>query len=974
MFWKTKAALMTTAACLSVLTGTSCSTATMLQFSIPREDLGTALKDFSRSSGVQVIVAADVVAGKTSGGATGGLTPESALSEILSGTGLHAELVAGAYVVRRSPSVDIADNKEPPGDSDIVVTGTRIHGAAPIGSPLTVIDREAIETSGRATVADYIQTLPQNFGGSPAEGSVGTNVRNGAGSNRSYGSSIDLRGLGTQSTLVLFDGNRPALSGADGAFVDTSLIPSTALDRIEILTDGASAIYGTDAVAGVVNIRFRDRLDGFDARLYSGSAAGDYQERQASLAWGRRWSDGGITIAYQFDHHSPLAASDRRAGSEDLRSFGGPDNRSDYATPGNIIAANGQVFAISTGQDGRSLTPSQLIAGQENRVDRGSFIDLLPRQTTHSAYVAVDQRLGDTVTLYARALYAHRRFDTILPTDTQQEFEVSPSNPFYVDPIGTGEPVTAHYGFVREVGLPYNPGSVDAITSSAGAKRQIGRWNWDLSGSYGRQIERNRELNMISPDRVQEALDRTDPATALNVFGDGSGNNPATIDFIRAERSTYGRYAVWSASLRIDGPLFDLPAGTVRLAAGLEHRDERFFGYTDSTYSNPTPIRTDLDGTPGHRRVDAVYGEVSVPIFGPRTDRLPGRLDLSLAGRIDRYSDVGTTTNPKIGVRWEPLAGLALRSSYGTSFRAPSFTEAVGTSQNIYFPIYLPDPQSPTGQTAVLSLNGTVASLKPERANSWTTGVDITPKAVPGLALHATYFAINYRDRIGSGTFDYLNYLAQPSVYGSLTIRNPDRALLADYYGSDRFINPYGIPASAIGAIVDLEYRNLSRTIVRGIDFDLNYTHDLAGGNFTLGLSGTRLLAIRQRITAAAPAQEVLGTIYNPVKLRMRGTVGWSKGGFDAHATINYTDGYQNLIVAPAQHVASWTTVDGQIGYRFSHPSPLAGVRLAASAVNLLNRRPPYVENVFADRTLGYDPGQASAIGRLIAVSASLQW
>jgi hypothetical protein len=285
-------------------------------YSIPGEDLGDALQAFAEQSGQHIVVPTDRVVGLRSPGLTGRFSEGDALARLLAGSGLHADLIAGAYVVRGDPGSPTAGQAD-----DLVVTGTRIRGAAPIGSSLVVIDRKTIEESGRATVADYLQTLPQNFGGDQNEGNYGINPN--AGGNQNYGSSIDLRGLGTTSTLVLFDGNRPALGGEAGSFVDTSLIPSTAIDRIEVLTDGASAIYGTDAVAGVVNVL----------------------------------------------------------------------------------------------------------------QDRRKQIDLLPEQTTHSLYAAFDQALADTVSLYARTLYAHRAFSAVFPSRTLSPVTVPATNPFSASAI-----------------------------------------------------------------------------------------------------------------------------------------------------------------------------------------------------------------------------------------------------------------------------------------------------------------------------------------------------------------------------------------------------------------------------------------------------------------------------------------------------------------------------------------------------------
>jgi outer membrane receptor protein involved in Fe transport len=963
---------MATAASVLALTGVSCTKAQTAQYDLPAEALGQALKDLARKGNVRVVAASDLIAGKTSSAVVGAHNADEALSSLLVGTGLHAELVAGAYVIRQDPSTGLAGASPP--DKDIVVTGTRIHGEAPIGTPLIVIDRGAIEESGHATVADYIQTLPQNYAGGANEGNFGNNGA--VADNIAFGSSINLRGLGTESTLLLFDGGRPALGGSIGSFVDTSLIPTSAIDRIEILTDGASAIYGTDAVAGVVNMRFRDRYDGFETHLYSGVAGVALHQQQISQIGGKRWSSGGLMLAYQYDHRSRLSGDSRSFWTEDLTPWGGPDNREPYATPGTITAANGEKLGIPAGQDGRSLTAADLIAGQTNVQDQRRGVDILPSQTTHSLYAAGDQNLSAGVSLYARALYAHRAFDATSQPVSFQPFTVPTTNPFYVDPIGTDEPVSVQYDFARDVGHFETRGHLSAITTSAGVKANWGSWHFDLGGTYGHQSTKDDRFNSLSSRRIQIALADTNPTTALNLFGDGTGNNPATIDFIRADYRDFSRATAWSGALRADGMLFRLPAGDVRIAVGFEHRHESFSaGYYYNT-SEADPSIYDLyetPGAPGRRHIDAVYAEASIPVFNAADKAFPGKLDLSLAGRTDWYSDVGRTINPKAGLSWKPAPGVTVRGSWGTSFRAPTFNENAGPGGNYYYSYEAPDSHSATGTTPVILIEGYSDHIRPEKSTTWTAGFDLKPSLAPGLTLSATYFDIAYRDRIAYPS-DYLaQILSYPNLYASL-IETPTAAQVAAIYASPQFINAFGIDASDIRYILHQEAQNLSRQTVRGVDFTVAYSHAVGGGTGVADISGTRLFTFAQKITDATPSSNLLGTIYNPVRWRFRAHGGWSGGGFSADAFVNYTGGYRNLLVTPEQHVKSWTTLDGQIAYRFGTSSALKGARIALSATNLLNTKPPYVDYELYNLTMGYDPNSASAVGREISLDLTFQW
>ena len=953
---------------IALATPTSVSAQAAQRYDIAAQDLSAALKLFAGISGREVVVSSDIVAGKRGHAASGDLSPEAALDQLLTGTGLRASVVDGSFVIR--PMAFAEDS----GTNDsIVVTGTRIRGSAPVGSPVVTIDRAAIDASGRATVAEMVEAIPQNFGGGAAENNVGPTTRGGAGFNLAFGSSINLRGLGTTSTLVLFDGIRPALSGQTGAFVDTSLIPSAAIERIELLTDGASAIYGTDAVAGVVNLRFREKFQGFETRLRAATADGDYTDLKVSQLAGHRWSTGGIALAVEYSERSRLPGTSRSFFTEDLRPYGGPDYRSNLANPGTIIAANGQIFAIPTGQNGTQLTRAQLITGQQNRTDYQKLYDILPQQRGWSGYLAADQELAHGVSLYVRAVAAERNYESRTRSISPAASVTVPIiNAFYVDPIGTRQPIRVNYDFSRDFGVETMRGTARSASIAGGLRGTLARWNLELTGAYGISSEDNSRGGIINTTRLAAALADSNPATAFNVFGDGSFTNSATLARVLGSYINTDDYENWSTALRADGTVIDLPAGPVKLAFGAEHREERAEQLTISD-RGATIVRSVMSGVPGSRRVDGVYGELLVPVFA--TGQFPGKLDLSLAGRIERYNDVGETENPKVGLRWTPLPGLNVRASYGTSFRAPLFTENPGQARNLFQPVALPDPASPTGTTNVLALVGYPEKVGPERASTYTFGVDVKPSAVPGLMATATYFRIEYRDRISTPGDNLFSYLVQRDIYAPLITDNPTAAMLARYYTDPLFQNPSAIPASAIKAIVNAYQQNLARTIVTGIDFDIGYTRSLGHGTASIGLAGTQLFGIDQQITSSSPTVDLSGAFGGPVKLRMRGRASYaSESGFDAAAFLNYTDEYFNPVGTTVQQIPSWTTIDVQIGIRLPIPRPARSFRLSLSATNVLDRDPPYVNYKTVNSALAYDPEHASPVGRVIALQAIVGW
>ena len=950
-------------------------------YALPAQELASSLREVALRSGVSVIASGELVSGKQAPPLNGRYAPRQAIDLLLQGSGLRASLVGDALVISRADAgpAERDDTAGPHagGSETITVTGTRIRGSEPVGSNVIRITRRDIERSGYATTQEIVQTIPQNFGAGPNENTGGVSLDPNSGKNTSLGSSINLRGLGNASTLVLLNGDRPPLGGFAGVFSDISLIPASAIERIEVMPDGASAIYGSDAVAGVVNVIPRLRFRGAETSLRFGSADGDATDVVASQILGGDWDSGHAVIAYEFYRRSALPASKRDYISDDLRRFGGPDLRTPFANPGNILAG-GESFAIPAGQDGTDLSPADLVPGTVNLADSWNMVDALPMQRRHSVFGAVTQRLTDMLELYAQGLFSARDYSRRSRTISDSARTVPVTNPFYVDPIGTGQPVRVQYDFGEDLGRERRVGGVRAYGVTVGLDAELGRWSADLRGNFGRQTERSAILNRVNSARLAVALADTDPATAYNLFGDGPSTNPATVDFVRGSTSTSNRGTVWSTTFRADGPLFRLPAGDARAAVGGEYRQERYFdGTTVSDTSTLEPQALDPIPLPGPRRIRAFYAEALVPLFGGDF-RLPGfhRLDLSAALRTERYSDFGKTTNPRLGVTWEPVEGVRLRGTYGTSFRAPSFDnlrQDPGTT--LLFAFQIPDPASPTGQSNILVRRGNDPDLRPEKATTWSLGADLEPHVLPGFRASTTYYKIDYRGRITSPAANLFNFLVNRSTYQAIITDNPSPGTIDAFYASPFFINPLGIAPETITAIVDARLQNLSVVRQSGLDADIRYAFDAFGGEAEIGASGSYIFRIDQAYTPTAPVNKVVDVLGNPVDLRIRGHAFWSNAHWSASLFVNYLDSYANLTNAAPQRVHSWTTLDAQIGYRLPQKDgPLAGLRVALSATNLLDRDPPFAAYNLGVSITGYDPENASPLGRVVSLELTKTW
>lgn len=377
------------------------------EYDIPAQPLSSALVRFAEQSNLQVLFSEEAVSGLTSRALSGRMTPEAALAQILPPGAPRIEIIGDRIVLAGPARPQYADD-ESALDEEIIVTGTRIRGAVPAGSNLFTLDRESIEETGRSTVADVVSTLPQNFPGSQGEA-----TQLGASDSRrnvSFGSTVDLRGLGSDATLTLVNGRRLAPAGF-GNFVDVSAIPVSAVERVEILADGASATYGADAVAGVVNIILRDDFEGAETALrYGGATQGGPEDIGVSQLLGASWRGGSIMAGYEYRHRSDLLAADRWFTSDsDLRPLGGTNFSGTSANPGNItrIGATNVVLAIPEGQDGTSLSQAELLVGVRNFQNSTEGQSLLPDQESHSVFAAARQELG-ALTLSAELLASER--------------------------------------------------------------------------------------------------------------------------------------------------------------------------------------------------------------------------------------------------------------------------------------------------------------------------------------------------------------------------------------------------------------------------------------------------------------------------------------------------------------------------------------------------------------------------------------
>lgn len=875
----------------------------------------------------------------------------------------HGALAQVAPVPAEAPAADATESAAAEGD-EIVVTGSRIRGVAPVGSSVISVDQAMIAREPATNVVDLLRRVPQVSGAGINEsfsGVVGPGVTS---SNATRTGAINLRGVGPKATLVLFGGQRLAAAGFNGAQIDPTGIPTPALERVEVVADGASAIYGSDAVAGVVNFIPRTRYNGVDARIRASQADG-YRQIQASFLGGINWASGSAVVAYEHYYNSRLRGVDRDYYRSDLTARGGRDYRSNQCNPGNIIV-NGISYAIPAG----GVTPATanlLVPNTRNLCENYRLGDIMAEQNRDAVYGSLRQELAPGIELWARGFFADRRYNA---NDTQQgstsavaNLTVPRTNAYFVAPPGTNPAsVTVGYYFGNDLPLRF-VGRSQAYQATTGIDARLGgSWKANASASWGRTKDVVNAYFAFNT-ALTTALASSNPAIAFNPFG--GGNSQAVNDNVF---SSYldGRPIshVFSGQLGLNGNLFDIGGGAVRLATGFDYSQYKFHLSTNSG-TKATGVRTISDNA---RKVYSGFAELYVPLFGAPNARAGlQRLELSMAGRYDHYSDVGNTFNPKFGLNWSPVGGLTFKGSYGTSFRAPFLADTLSPRSGAALVVTTSaDPQSPTGSSTGLQINDGRAGLVPESATTYTLGAEWRPAAVPGLTASLTWFDLDYKDEISAPVINTV--LVNPVFAGSV-IRNPTAQQVADLIATSG-LPIRGVLPTTVNFIFDGRPSNLGGTRTNGFDFALNYDRKLGWGDVYGSLSGTYLTRYDVRVTKIAPARDVLNTIYYPPRFRANAEFGWSNNGVSASTTVRYLNSYRNNLITPEEKVRGNVTVDLRLGYTVEDgPRWLKGTSVDFQVSNVFDRDPPYV-NVQG----GVDPSAASLIGRMFTVTLGKKW
>jgi iron complex outermembrane receptor protein len=910
----------------------------------------------------------------------------------LAGTALC--LCAGTAQAQTAKKPAVSDTDTAPPEKDIVVTGTQIRGVPPVGSSVISFNTADIQKTGLLSTTDILRAIPQVSGIGPGEQTTGTTFQN-ANLNIARSNALNLRGIGIQGTLTLLDGRRLPSGGFAAQLFDPSSIPAIALGRIDVVADGASATYGSDAVAGVANLILRTDVDGVEARARYGTA-NNYNNQTLSVIIGHKWSTGRVMIAGEVGQNSELLQSDRASFFDcNQTSIGGINNCTNGGAPGNILYGTTR-YALPGGS-GVGVTEAQLSTTTANKLPASLLTTVIPKNRRLGMILSAKQEIGSNVTLWTEDMFFERRakFYTGSPAITPAAVPVPSTNPGFVNiagrPQGAGATQVVEYSIYNDIG----DGRVANATESGyqaafGTDIKLGG-NWQLSAYYEYNADDNVVFrsNEINNALLKVALACT-TSICLNPYGSGgSASNLAAANSFLGFVKFGANYSANVFNGKIDGTLVHIGGGDLKVAFGAQYLSEQFAGVNSTNAGAAATSLSDVRITAafGHKRkITSLFAEAIIPLVGEE-NATSGvqKLVIDLAGRYDKYNDVGGTTNPKVGIIWAPASSVSVHGSWGTSFRAPTLSDIDPASTvSLSGSSVLVSGKSPSNNT-LIRLGGN-ANLAPETATTWSLGIDFKSKSLPGLFASLNYYNINYKNVID--TPGNQNAVFSDPLLAPYVIIQPTVQQITDLVATPIANGLYAPPAftlfktdgtSNIYAIADGRRNNTGSIKTQGLDLNVSYRFKTGSNSWLVGATGTYVFKYEFQAVPGGPVADRVNQANYPLTFKARGQLGWSNGGFGANAFINYANAYNVVglvgnslfspaIVSPAvqnERVSAYTTVDLNLSYTLGENAGIAkGLTFLVAAQNLFNAAPPFAR---ISGSQEFDSTNASVLGRVIS-------
>jgi iron complex outermembrane receptor protein len=869
-------------------------------------------------------------------------------------------------------------------DIKVNVTGSNIKRTeAETAAPVEVITREDIQASGLQTIAAVVQSITANNNGTISNAFVNGFAAGASG--------VSLRGLGANNTLVLLNGRRLAVYGLadDGqrSFVDLNQVPFDAVERIEILKDGASAIYGSDAVAGVVNIILRQQFSGITATATGGTTyRGDGDQWRGAVTAGA----GDITkdrynafITIDGQHQQAIATTNRPRyiGTNDLTFMGLPDARagnplSGYGSSslvGNVVPVLGNPNNAPIGSflSLPGCAPQNVDSDGFCRWDVKSYQQIQPETTNINVFAKGAYQIDDTTQAYAELSYFQSKVSTQF---TPQPFRTTWYN------TSTGN-VISSANIYLPVGHPDNPfNSINAVARLYYAGADIGGrdsdyeddtqryllgvkgtnygWEWDAGAMYIRNDGSVRQRGYINYPNLLAALNGQGGFGYYRVGANANLNNPGIYGFISPDLN----FDTLSSDLQFDvkasRDLMKLDGGQLAIALGAEFRREELDNPGENEVYLGNIMGLGYSSGQQSRNVTAVYGELYAPLLT--------NLDVTAALRYDYYSDYGSNWAPKVGVKYLPVKELVLRGTYSTGFRAPGPYESGRSATNgftsVVDPVRCPVTNSPadcgSGTVGVISIGN--PNLQPETSHSWTAGFVWEP--IPGL----------------SGTVDYWNIVTNHVINGAdaqLVVNNP--AAFPNALVTRNTDNLPGIPNSGTILAVSTPYLNDYKQSTDGIDLSARYRWDLKSyGTFTPSFEWTHIFHFTRQFNdgttyeyAGTHGPTVLSSSAGIPQDKWNLSLAWQQGPWNVTGIVRYI-GPMDTIEAQQLPtclqpdfnnctVASFTTLDLSAAY-----SGFKNWQIFGSIINVFNRIAPLdVQAAYGNYNYNFNYASTGATG-----------
>ena len=824
----------------------------------------------------------------------------------------------------------------------IEITGSHIKRTSMEGpSPVTSLSADDIQKSGVTDLISLFTKLPIS-----GQGTFSTQA-NSSDDTANGGSSVSLRGLGADSTLILINGRRVSVSpfakGIDTAFVDINNIPLSAIKRVDILKDGASATYGSDAVAGVINIILRDDVEGAELSAKFGTTAdGGGEEQSVNLVFGNQTDNSSHTFILEYFNREEVLYSDRDYSStanQALRT-GDPlatDFRSSSGIPGTIALASDPSNRLIDVY-GNDTCPEEDRDWANNlcRYDYAPHMTMIPAAERFSWNYMGKYEINDNMRAFAE-LNGQNSKSTVRGAGSPSFNELfmdgdNINHPFAMMPDHEfhGQDLTMRR---RTVDIGNREKRVDSNYYRAiiGLQGEIKDWNWEAAYSYIKSSSTERGVNGFpNSRRTQEAID----SGLWNPF-EPSLNSQESLDFIETTTTRIGKSTMKSLDFKVSGSIMEMSHGDLMVAIGGEYREESISDNPDDQFLRGEVFGTEATQANGSRDNMAFFGELSVPLLDT--------LEMQFAVRHEDYSDFGTTTDPKVSFLWAPTDDLSLRGSWGTAFRAPSLHQ-LGLGRTDESPNLIDTKRceiignqdracEPQEYTAIFEGN---PDLGPEESESYNLGL-----------------IYNITDDLNF-SIDYYNY-------DITDIIDSDTQFVMDTYGLDPTVverRPTSIPNDP-GEVIQVNdrFENIGDLKTSGIDLDVRYNLDTSAGMFKFGYVMNYVLSF----------EDYKGTEeggFEQPQMRWTASVDWVLNDFSATAAINFIDEFEQEVAANGM-VDSMTTLDASVNY-----FGFEDLTLTVGATNLTNEEPPFAYHDFMGFVVNVHSGQ----GRFASAQATYKF